>query len=140
MTDLDICFRSSHSRCSVRKSVLRNVAKFTGWKPPNILITWQNISIFRQKNLYPSSISKKIGAPYRKDFSKNLVFIPFTPCLTVSEVFTSWNKYWIPHELSKNVHFYLRQLPPPVSFRDIFRLSLQIFLDISTMHVLLCFY
>ena len=52
----------------------------------NLLITERNINIFTQDTLYPSLISKKIGALHRKHFTKHPLFTPFLLFLTVRQV------------------------------------------------------
>ena len=65
----------------------------------NLLITERNINIFTQETLYPSFISKKIGALHREHPLLTL----FSLFLSVSEVCNISNKYWLPNKSATKI-------------------------------------
>ena len=69
----------------------------------DLLVIYQNINNFTQETLYPSFVSKKIGALHCKSFSKHPLFTLFSLFLTVSEVCNISNKYWLPNKSATKI-------------------------------------
>ena len=77
------CFRSSHRRCSVRKSVLRNFAKFTGKRLCQSLlfnkVTGLRAATLLKKRLwhrcFPVNIAKSLRTPFSQNTSGRLLLL-----------------------------------------------------------------
>ena len=67
-------------------------------------MTTQLILYKRPYNPHP--FQKKICAVHRTNFSRHLLFTPFSLLLTVSEVCNISNKNWLPYKSSRKTFFY----------------------------------
>ena len=90
--------------------------------------------IFLHKRLYiPTSFLKIICALHRQCFLKHPFFSTFSVFITVSEVCTISNKYWLPNK-SATKYFFTEHITPVFHFQK--KVALSIAKDFINIHFL----